>query len=244
MQNLKRRIIGVVILLVMICAVMVIPQIKAEEAPTATETVTPLSCEQLVDKYGLYIEATGNPDEFRLIKDPAIKCEDGKVHSDVSVKIISVNGTAVTTGITLTKDNNNHVFKAGFLGPINGNTYYVSVIVENVANPDEKIEVQYLEEREAAGTGTVGSYFKEKYEIISNDLLYFSYVLQKGLIELNYIPTFDKLIEYKNKKEKIEIDNIYDYLNNLNPEEYNGEKCIAERYSPICDRMYLTEKMH
>lgn len=93
-----------------------------------------------------------------------------------------------------------------------------------------------------AGTGTVGSYFKEKYEIISNDLLYFSYVLQKGLIELNYIPTFDKLIEYKNKKEKIKIDNIYDYLNNLNPEEYNGEKCIAERYSPICDRMYLTEK--
>ena len=168
MQNLKRRIIGVVILLVMICAVMVIPQIKAEEAPTATETVTPLSCEQLVDKYGLYIEATGNPDEFRLIKDPAIKCEDGKVHSDVSVKIISVNGTAVTTGVTLTKDNNNHVFKAGFLGPINGNTYYVSVIVENVANPDEKIEVQYLEEREAAGTGTVGKANTNYYGLCAN----------------------------------------------------------------------------
>ena len=154
MQNLKSRIIGVVVLLLLVCTVVFVPQIKAEEAPTATETVEELTCEQLVDKYGLYIEATGNPDEFRLIKDPVIKCED-KLHSDVSVKVVSINGTAAS-GAILTKDNNNYVFKAGYLGPINGNTYYVSVIVENVANPDEKIEVQFLEEREAAGSGTVG----------------------------------------------------------------------------------------
>ena len=92
-----------------------------------------------------------------------------------------------------------------------------------------------------AGTGTVGSYFKSKYEIISNDLLYFSYVLQKGLIELNYEPDFEKLIEHKKKSNKEAITNVYDYLNNLDPNNYNGEKCIAERYSPICDRMYLTE---
>ena len=158
MQNLKRRIIGVVILLVMICAVMVIPQIKAEEVTSAEETVTELTCEELVDKYGLFIEATGNPDEFRLIKDPTIECEDGKIYSDVSVNVFSINGTLVSNGVTLTKNNDEYVFKAGFLGPIDGNTYYVSVIVVNAANPDEKIEVKYFEEREAAGTGTVGKY--------------------------------------------------------------------------------------
>ena len=93
-----------------------------------------------------------------------------------------------------------------------------------------------------SGTGTVGSYFKPKYEIISNDLLYFSYVLQKGLIELNYEPDFEKLIEHKKKVDNETISNVYDYLNNLDPDNYNGEKCIAERYSPMCDRMYLTEK--
>ena len=75
MQNLKSRIIGVVDLLLLVCTVVFVPQIKAEEAPTATETVEELTCEQLVDKYGLYIEATGNPDEFRLIKDPVIKLQ-------------------------------------------------------------------------------------------------------------------------------------------------------------------------
>ena len=93
-----------------------------------------------------------------------------------------------------------------------------------------------------AGTGTVGSHFKSKYEIISNDLLYFSYVLQKGLIELNYEPDFEKLIEHKKKVDNETISNVYDYLNNLDPDNYNGEKCIAERYSPMCGRMYLTEK--
>ena len=34
-----------------------------------------------------------------------------------------------------------------------------------------------------AGTAVVGEYFKKKYKIISNDNLYFSYVLQKAKIE-------------------------------------------------------------
>ena len=34
-----------------------------------------------------------------------------------------------------------------------------------------------------SGTASVARYFKQWYEIYSNDLLYFSYCLQKGTIE-------------------------------------------------------------
>lgn len=91
-----------------------------------------------------------------------------------------------------------------------------------------------------SGTGTVGSYFKNKYEIISNDLLFFSYVMQKGFIELNYIPTFEKLDTIVKKDNK--YDNVYSYLNSLNPDDFKGNKIIADRYSPLGNRMYLTEK--
>ena len=39
-----------------------------------------------------------------------------------------------------------------------------------------------------SGTGVVARYFKPQYEIISNDVLYFSYLIQKSLIENNKIP--------------------------------------------------------
>ena len=91
-----------------------------------------------------------------------------------------------------------------------------------------------------AGTGTVGSFFKKKYKIISNDLLYFSFCIQKGLIETNEEPKFHNLDIIKNKTNRLE--KVLDYLNNLNPEQYSGKKCIASRYSPLGDRMYLTEK--
>lgn len=91
-----------------------------------------------------------------------------------------------------------------------------------------------------AGTGTVGSYFKKKYKVISNDLLYFSYCIQKGLIETNEEPKFLNLDIITSKTKR--LDKVLEYLNNLNPEEYNGKKCIVNRYSPIGERMYLTEQ--
>lgn len=41
-----------------------------------------------------------------------------------------------------------------------------------------------------SGTTIVSQYFKNKYKIISNDLLYFSYCLQKSYVELNHKPIF------------------------------------------------------
>jgi len=47
-----------------------------------------------------------------------------------------------------------------------------------------------------SGTSNVGKFFKQKdYQIISSDLLYFSYVLQRAYIQNNDIPKFEKLLK-------------------------------------------------
>ena len=86
-----------------------------------------------------------------------------------------------------------------------------------------------------SGTVSVGNYFKNRYQIISNDLLYFSYCLQKGIIENNFIPKFEKLGF-----------NPVDYFNGLTQKELNHlsqEKRLCQNsYSPVGNRMYLSEK--
>ena len=90
-----------------------------------------------------------------------------------------------------------------------------------------------------SGTSSVARYFKNRYKIISNDLLYFSYVLQKATIENNNIPEFKKL------KNKLKTENILDYLemSKINSKE-NNKKFIYKNYSPNenCERMYLTSQ--
>lgn len=44
-----------------------------------------------------------------------------------------------------------------------------------------------------SGSTSVSRYFKKKYSIISNDYLYFSYVLQMALIVLNEYPIFENV---------------------------------------------------
>ena len=44
-----------------------------------------------------------------------------------------------------------------------------------------------------SGTGAVSRYFKPYYQIISNDLLYFSYLLTASTIENNVAPQFNTL---------------------------------------------------
>lgn len=89
-----------------------------------------------------------------------------------------------------------------------------------------------------AGTASVGKHFKKLgYKIISSDLLYFSYVLQKVYMEQNQYPKFEKLLKHlkinpveetlftsdsQNAKEVIK------YLNELEGEE----GFIYKNYSP------------
>ena len=43
-----------------------------------------------------------------------------------------------------------------------------------------------------SGTTVVSQHFKNKYKIISNDLLYFSYCLQKSYLEINKKPKLNQ----------------------------------------------------
>ena len=72
----------------------------------------------------------------------------------------------------------------------------------------EKVLKENITEAESfcdifSGTVCVGSYFKKFFKTITNDLLYFSYCIQKAVIENNSHPKFEKLdfnpIEYFNK---------------------------------------------
>ena len=66
-----------------------------------------------------------------------------------------------------------------------------------------------------SGTTIVSQYFKRKYKIISNDLLYFSYCLQKSYLEINKRPKFKNLNlnleieEYLNKSDQLKKGFIY-----------------------------------
>ena len=89
-----------------------------------------------------------------------------------------------------------------------------------------------------SGTGAVGRYFKNRFPVYSNDLLYFSHVLQYAGIQLNQEPNFHKI-------EK-EIGDPFKYLNTLNIERFNFKSApfVATSFSPHLsgERMYFTEK--
>lgn len=106
----------------------------------------------------------------------------------------------------------------------------LKVINENCDNSD-KIFCDLF-----SGTASVARFLKNKYKIISNDMLYFSYVLQMATIKNNKIPEFKKL------KKIIKIDDIFDYLENEKYEDKYFDKFIYNNYSPSenCERMYLT----
>lgn len=81
------------------------------------------------------------------------------------------------------------------------------------------------------GSGIVAQNFKKLgYEVVSNDLMYMSYCLSRGMIELNSKPTFSNL----------NID-VFGYLNNI-PESLDKSKYfVYNNYSPVksCERMYF-----
>lgn len=91
-----------------------------------------------------------------------------------------------------------------------------------------------------SGTATVARYFKQWYEVYSNDLLYFSYVLQRGTVENDRVP------EFKTLKEKINIMDPIDYFNGLTLKEMeciDQEKCFFKiTYAPTGGRMYINDE--
>ena len=84
-----------------------------------------------------------------------------------------------------------------------------------------------------AGTGCVGDYFKSRFKIISNDFLYYSYVLNKAKLMNVAIPNFNS---FKNKYRQ-------DIFSWLNAQEYTPDQSyfVYYNYTPIGGRMFFTE---
>jgi len=91
-----------------------------------------------------------------------------------------------------------------------------------------------------SGSATVARFFKQWYEIYSNDLLYFSYVLQRATIENDSIPTFEILTE------KLDINDPIDYFNSLEiskMEQLEQKKRFFQNtYAPTGGRMYINDE--
>lgn len=90
-----------------------------------------------------------------------------------------------------------------------------------------------------SGTASVARYFKPKYEIYSNDLLYFSYCLQRGTIETPCKPTFSKLYALTG------ISDPLLYFNSLSETEIeelpHTSRFVQNNYAPTGNRMYFTD---
>ena len=91
-----------------------------------------------------------------------------------------------------------------------------------------------------SGTGAVARYFKPRYEVHSNDVLHFSYVIQKATVENNTKPSFSKL-------RNIGIGDPFKFLEETKIQilNYNDNKYfITKNYTPHddCNRMYVSNK--
>lgn len=85
-----------------------------------------------------------------------------------------------------------------------------------------------------AGTGCVGDYFKNKYKIISNDFLYYSYIMNCAKLQNEKMPKFQKFRTIVNDK------NIFLWLNSLEFEP-DDTYFFYYNYSPVGGRMFFTE---
>lgn len=82
------------------------------------------------------------------------------------------------------------------------------------------------------GSGVVSQHFKKQgKKVISNDIMYMSYALVRGMTELNTVPNFDGLAR---------ID-VFEYLNNISTEIDRDTAFIYKNYTPndSCNRMYF-----
>lgn len=109
-----------------------------------------------------------------------------------------------------------------------------SLLLENIYNLiTEKTEGVETIADLFTGSGTVAAFLKEKgYRTVSNDILYMSYCLARGMTELNRKPTFKAL----------GFDAVR-YLNGLSdtPSDDDSACYVYQNYSPHdgCERMYF-----
>ena len=90
-----------------------------------------------------------------------------------------------------------------------------------------------------SGTSVVSRYFKQWYEITSNDILYFSYILQRATVENDAIPSFSNL-------KPLGIIDPVQYLNEMNISEMEileqEKRFFQNTYAPKGGRMYVNDE--
>lgn len=90
-----------------------------------------------------------------------------------------------------------------------------------------------------SGTACVARYFKQWYEVYSNDLMYFSYILQKSTIENDSVPSFSGIKNITGDLSPVE------YFNSLTTDEMEylkqERRFFQNTYSPKGNRMYITD---
>lgn len=90
-----------------------------------------------------------------------------------------------------------------------------------------------------SGTASVARYFKHWYKVYSNDLLYFSYCLQRGTVEASHKPLFDELNAI------LGIKNPISYFNDMSTRDMEAlpenKRFFQNSYAPIGGRMYMTD---
>lgn len=90
-----------------------------------------------------------------------------------------------------------------------------------------------------SGTASVARFFKQWYEVYSNDLLYFSYCLQRATIENPCKPTFELL------SQALGIHDPISYFNEMSTECMEAlpveRRFFQNNYAPIGGRMYITD---
>lgn len=106
------------------------------------------------------------------------------------------------------------------------------VIDENAANSNTFCDI-------FSGTSTVSRFFKQWYEITSNDLLYFSYVLQRATIENDVLPSFSGL-------ESLNIHDPLQYFNDMDVSDMETlqqkKRFFQNTYGPTGGRMYISDE--
>jgi len=96
-----------------------------------------------------------------------------------------------------------------------------------------------------SGSAIVGRYFKKMFSIVSNDSLYFSYVLQRALIVLNQYPAFSnlKVLDNLSSEPRERVFQVLEFLNKTEGKEgfiYNHYTPASKSLDGI-ERKYFSE---
>lgn len=160
-KHKKYRILGVVFLLAVALSVAMIMPTYAVDNNTNGATETPLTCQDLVEKYGLYIKEGNSANQYILVRDPQASCENGdKIPTD-GLKLIKINSVAQDGSKQITGKSGEITFEAALLG--NGSSKYITVEVQSMVDENVTIEVRYDISEESSISSSLGTESNTNY---------------------------------------------------------------------------------